>query len=100
MEDLTVKVSSDVADLIPTFMANRQAEIVEFHRLLEAQDFDAIAKLAHRMIGVGTPYGFPYITGTARVIREAANARDLAGLRELVRALADYLAKVKIVIED
>jgi HPt (histidine-containing phosphotransfer) domain-containing protein len=100
MDELTVKVSPDVADLIPAFMANRQAEIAHFQRLLEARDFDEMAKIAHRMIGVGTPYGFPYITGTARVIREAAQARDLEGLRELVKALADYLARVKIVVED
>lgn len=100
MDELTVKVSPDVADLIPTFMANRQAEIAQFQRLLETQDFEEMGKLAHRMIGVGTPYGFPYITGTARVIRETANARDLEGCRELVRALADYLAKVKVVVED
>jgi len=96
----TAKVSRDIADLIPAYMANRRAEVLELQRLLAANDFDAIGQIAHRMIGVGTPYGFTYITGTARTIRESAHARDAGGLRELIRALGDYVDNVKIVYED
>src|SRR5689334_13135488 len=94
----TAEVPRSIADLLPKFLENRQNELHELRGLLATGDFKRIAELAHRMIGVGTPYGFPYITDTARAIRDTALEGNGESLEALINGLGDYLGKVRIVV--
>jgi len=93
------RVPAGIEDMIPGYMENRRKEEVELRRLLEAQGFERIGEIAHRMIGVGSPYGFDHITNVARAIRESAAAKDADALARLLDDLANYLRTVKITVE-
>jgi len=47
----TVKVSKDLEDLIPTYLANRKKELESLRQALEAADFEQIRQIGHRMRG-------------------------------------------------
>src|SRR4051812_4443290 len=68
----TVRVDPKLADLIPKYLRNRREELLTLQERLEANDLPQVVWVAHRMIGVGTPYGIPYITNIGRFICEAA----------------------------
>jgi HPt (histidine-containing phosphotransfer) domain-containing protein len=55
---LTVKVSKDIEDLIPAFLANRKKEVETLRAALAAGDFEQLRQVGHRMRGVGHSYGF------------------------------------------
>ena len=94
-----VRVDRYLEDLIPGYLDNRHKEVLELDRALECGDFETIAKLSHRMIGVGTPYGFTHVTDTARKMREAALARDQVALSAMLADYRNYVSRVRIVYE-
>ena len=95
----TAQVPSNIADLIPGFLRNRHAEVAQLRALLQKGDYDKIIELADRMTGVGTPYGFPFITNQARNLREIAQRQDRRALSELIDDLDKYLRAVKITVK-
>jgi len=82
--------------MIPGYMENRHKELAELRELVGARNFQRIAEIAHRMVGVGSPYGFVYITEQARIMKKAAEARDYSALSQIVNDLGQYLRTVKI----
>jgi HPt (histidine-containing phosphotransfer) domain-containing protein len=89
-------VSKRLADLMPTFLGNRQSELENLRQALATADFDQLRHLAHRMRGVGGSYGFEHVTTLGRQIDQSARAQDVESLRALLRDYADYLANVRI----
>jgi len=95
-EEFEATVPSDLADLLPVFMANRQRELEELRAALEAEDFQALRYLGHRMKGLGEPYGFPRISALGARIEQSAREAEGISLASLIEQYADYLANVQI----
>ncbi|HWA36402.1 MAG TPA: hypothetical protein VG873_00930 [Burkholderiales bacterium] len=94
----TAVVDESVADLIPEYLNNRRKEIKLLQGFLAAGELQRIADIAHRMIGVGTPYGFHHVTNLAKIIRETALGNDADTLRELLKEYEHYIAHVTVKI--
>ena len=94
-----VRVERYLEDLIPDYLSNRRKEVAQLATAFESGNFDAIAQLTHRMIGVGTPYGFNHVTDVARKLREAALARDETTLSTILTDYRDYVAKIRVIFE-
>lgn len=95
----TVKVSKDLEDLIPTYLANRKKELETLRQALAGADFEQIRQIGHRMRGVGVSYGFDDVTSLGKLIEEGAKSGDKAALENHVAAYGEYLANVRITYE-
>jgi HPt (histidine-containing phosphotransfer) domain-containing protein len=96
---IIVRVDPDLEDLIPGFLENRRNDIQAMQEALEQGDFETIRKLSHTMKGVGGGYGFDAITTISREIGEAAEQRNVSGVREGLNKLSGYLDRVEVVVE-
>jgi hypothetical protein len=94
-----VRIDPSLADLIPDYLRNRRKELDGLEVALRAGNFGEISKVTERMIGVGTPFGFPYITHTSRIIREAALRNEAKTVEDLLADYRRYLHTVKIEIK-
>jgi len=94
---ITVPVSKDVEDLIPTYMKNRAKEIETLRDALSSGDLEQLRQLGHRMKGVGDPYGFERVSALGKQIEDGAKAGDRSALSERIAEYADYIARVRIV---
>lgn len=94
---ITVAVEKDVEDLIPTYMKNRAQEAETLRNALSGGDYEQISLVGHRMVGVGTPYGFDKVSALGKQIEADAKAGDHAALVKCIADYADYLARVRIV---
>ena len=92
----TVKIDSDLKELIPVFMDNREADIAALKKNLEAENFAEIEKIGHQLKGVGGSYGFDYITEIGREIENTANKNNIAELEQLINELETYIDTVEI----
>jgi HPt (histidine-containing phosphotransfer) domain-containing protein len=90
-----VRVSGELRDLVPRFLANRRLEIGELDAALARGDLEAARRIGHSLRGAGGGYGFDEITRLgARIEAQAkSGGKDLP---EIVRELADYLDSVEI----
>jgi len=91
-----VRVSKDIEDLIPVFLANRKKELETLRAALAAGDFDQLRQLGHRMRGVGNSYGFERVSTLGKEIEEGARSGDRAALEAHIAAYGEYLSSVRV----
>ena len=91
-----VAVSADLADLVPRYLTNRQADLVFARQLLANQDFFMLAGMAHRIHGSASSYGFSGLGDIASAIEAAAEAGDADAVSAQLKALEHFLESVEI----
>ena len=96
---IIIQVDSDLEDLIPGFLENRQRDITTIFDALGRKDYDAIAKAGHTMKGVGGGYGFDAITDIGRSIEQAAKQKDPVKIKQCLNQLSNYLQRIEIIFE-
>ncbi|HWA37747.1 MAG TPA: hypothetical protein VG873_07780 [Burkholderiales bacterium] len=98
--DLSALVHSDVADLVPQFLASRRRDVEDLRNAIAARAFGQLERLACRMYGAGNPYGFRQVTTFGKQLREASAREDLDSAARIVSEYAVYLDTVRITIVD
>ena len=96
-EKIVVNVDSDIEDLIPGFLENRQEDVKSIYDALEKEDYETIRILGHSMKGAGGGYGFDEITDIGRSIEESAEDKNQEEVKKWVINLSNYLDRVEIV---
>src|SRR4051812_27079893 len=94
--DLEALVPAGVEDLLPAVLENREKEVAALRTAGAASGFATVLHIAHRMKGVGEPYGFPGVSLLGVDFDRAAQKPDLRKLDELVRQYESYLGSVRI----
>ena len=93
----SVRVSGELRDLIPRFLANRRSEIGRLREAVAKGDFEEARRIGHILKGAGGGYGFDEITRLgAQIERNAARGEDV---RAPVEELAEYLEFVEVTFD-
>lgn len=95
-EKLIVTVDSQIAALVPRFLANRAADVDKIRAALADGNFEAIHVSAHGMKGAGGGYGFPEISRLGAALEEGARQRDASAIAVLVASLKEYLGRIEV----
>ena len=95
---IAVIIDPDLADLVPGFLNNRRRDVDRLKALLEVDNFADIRMIGHNMKGAGGGYGFDPITDLGGTIERAALACDTQTIEQSIAQLADYLARVDVVL--
>jgi HPt (histidine-containing phosphotransfer) domain-containing protein len=98
-EKIQVRIDSDLQDLIPDYLRNREKDLLVYQQALEKGNFDTIAVLGHSMKGSGGGYGFNDLTSIGRAIEKAAKNKDKESVRQSIVDLMDFLKKLEIVYD-
>lgn len=99
-DKLIVAVDSQIAALVPRFLANRAADVGKIRTALERADFETVRRVAHGMKGGGGAYGFPEISRLGAAMEQGAIQGDVAAIGALVANLEVYLARIEIETGD
>jgi HPt (histidine-containing phosphotransfer) domain-containing protein len=67
---------ADLVELIDEFAVGLEVDVESMRKALENGDHDGLRRLAHQMKGAGGSYGYPMLTEAAKMIEEAAKAKD------------------------
>jgi CheY-like chemotaxis protein len=92
-----VHIEEGMEDASPGYLEKRRADVGVYRASLDAGDFDAICKLAHKMKGTGGGYGFPRLTELGAALEDAAKLSDAATVKASLEDLVLYLEKVELV---
>jgi HPt (histidine-containing phosphotransfer) domain-containing protein len=98
-EKIRVRIDSDLQDLIPDYLENREKDLLVYQQALEKGNFDTIAVLGHSMKGSGGGYGFNDLSSIGRAIEKAAKNRDKESVRQSIIDLMDFLKKLEVVYD-
>jgi signal transduction histidine kinase/HPt (histidine-containing phosphotransfer) domain-containing protein len=95
-EPVTVTIDSELADLIPGYLAGRRDDVAVGGQALASGDFARVAGLGHRMRGSGGSYGFAPISEIGSRLENAAKDRDATTVATALEELTTYLESVQI----
>ncbi len=93
-------VPKHLADLMPSFMANRRKELDELEQAFAKGHLDKLLKLATKIEGFGGSQGFPPIKEFGTELREAAIRADYDALAAYILLYRQYLDRVRLRVEE
>ena len=100
VEQMTFKsfadVDSDLKELVPEFLKNRQKEVQEISELLRQGSFEEIQKTGHRLKGSAGSYGFGRLTELAQEMESAAQKKNREAISRILEEIKAYLETVQI----
>jgi len=96
MEKIVIEIDSDLADLIPSYIKNREEDVINMRSELDEGNFDNVRIAGHSMKGSGGSYGFSEISQIGADIEIAANANDGEKIKSLITQLETYLSVIEI----
>lgn len=94
---IVVHIDQDLSDLVPGFLARKREDASAVMAAVERGDFEAIARLGHKMKGEGGSYGLDAITDVGRELEQAGKDGDLNAARRQGRELTNFLERLEIV---
>jgi HPt (histidine-containing phosphotransfer) domain-containing protein len=96
----SVRVASELRELLPRFLANRRLDLEQLREALARGDFEEARRIGHSLRGAGGGYGFDEITRLGADIERCAKAGGRRDLAELVARLAEHLDRVEVTFEE
>ena len=95
----TVRVSAELRELAPRFLAHRRGDVDRVREAIDREDFETVRTIGHTMKGSGSAYGFDDITTLGAEIERLAKACDAQGLEGVVTSLIEYLDSVEVTFD-
>jgi HPt (histidine-containing phosphotransfer) domain-containing protein len=92
-------VDSDLKDLIPEYLEERQDDIKKIQSAMNAEDYETVRIMGHTLKGSGGGYGFEQITEIGFHLEEAAKQENPEGIKKMIQELTDYIDNVDVVFE-
>ena len=96
-QDFTVEVDEELYELVPLFMDTMHSNIAEMRDALPAKNFDIICRHGHSQKGLGSTYGFDYLSHLGLKIETAGMQKNEEEIGALLKEMSQYLEKVHIV---
>lgn len=95
-DKILVEVDVELEDLIPNYLAKREADVKQFSEWIEQEEFDSIRELSHKIKGSGGGYGFIGLSKIAAEVEQAAKNSDLETIKKGVIEIQHYLENIEI----
>ncbi|MFS4458672.1 Hpt domain-containing protein [Bdellovibrio sp. HCB2-146] len=96
MANNKVEVDADLQDLIPQFLENRKKDLEVLQGLVEKNDLDALAQLAHKIKGAAAGYGFVKLSDYASQMEAASKRKDPAPLPRLMQDMKAHFDNIEV----
>lgn len=97
VQDYTVEVDAELYELVPLFMDTMRSNVAEMQEALPERNFDVICRHGHSQKGLGSTYGFDYLSHIGYRIETAGMQKNADEVTKLLKIMNSYLEKVQIV---
>ena len=91
-----VQLDADLRPTLPDFLRTRREALDELPRALAAGDRARFGRLAHKLAGSFSLYGFKWAGAQCRALKDAAEQAEAAELAQKVSAVREHLDTVEI----
>ncbi|NCC06417.1 MAG: hypothetical protein EOM37_20755, partial [Proteobacteria bacterium] len=96
-QDYTVEVDAELYELVPLFMDTMHSNVAEMQEALPEKNFDVICRHGHSQKGLGSTYGFDYLSHIGYKIETAGMQKNAEEVQKLLKEMIKYLENVHIV---
>lgn len=85
---------------IEGYVERKEQELKQMQELFGQNDFGSIDRIAHKVKGSGTSYGFEAFTLKAHEIQEAIRKNSRDDIEKSIRQLDEEIRKVKFLLQS
>ncbi len=93
---VTVWVSEELRDLVPTFLLLTRQDLDKAMISLEERDFVTIARIGHSLKGAARGYGFDPLTDMGLCIERAAKGTNIEAIRKSLVETTELLDAIEV----
>lgn len=93
---MQVVIDRELEEIFPTYLKNRQKDLVALESSLGAKDFEALRQIAHKTVGNASGYGLEHLSQYSRQLEQAAKDQKLDSCKEAFDLMKNYLAELKV----
>lgn len=86
-------------DLVPAFLQSKKDQVIQLRSAADSLDYDAIASIAHKIVGSAASYGFKELGEWAKEIEGFAKIKEQSKVIELIEHMSNYLLSVKVEVK-
>lgn len=85
---------------IEGYVERKEQDLKQMHDFFNHDDFASIDRIAHKVKGSGTSYGFESFTLIAHEIQKAVRANSRPEIEKSIRQLDEEIRKVKSLLQS
>ena len=100
MQSVTYNIPEELRDIIPAYLDRRGEDVAKLYLDIAAGDFESIMKVAHKLIGNGSSFGFDKITLLGDMLTQAARQEDTFEVKRLIQEFDNEIQKIKFILES
>ena len=100
MSKIPVTIDIELEDLIPTFLNNREKDVVDIEEAMNKDDFHTVESIAHRIAGNAGSYGFNHLGELGKSMELAAKDSKKEQVSSDLGEMKEYLANIEITFEE
>lgn len=97
---IIVEVESELKDLIPNFLKNREKEIANIIESIKTKNYTELTRIGHSMKGSCGGYGFYILSELGKKIEEAAKSQNEKSLSNLIEEYKSIIKRIFIVYKS
>ena len=90
-------MDAELYELVPLFIDTMSTNIKEMREALTKNNFDLICRHGHSQKGLGSTYGFDYLSHLGYKIETAGMQKNAEEVELLLDEMSGYMEKVQIV---
>ncbi len=91
-----VRISSEIAHLIPAFLSNRRSDVERLDRTIHDRDLKTLEEQTHSFSGVTGSYGFNELSRLSRELMMFARSSEWSKVLDILGQARTYLEMVEI----
>ena len=91
-----VQIDEEIKEIIPNFLEWREKDINLFKVAIEAEDFDQLESIGHKVKGNAGSYGVHKMSEYGAGIEIAAKNKELAKIKSLVGDFEEHFENIEI----
>lgn len=100
LRSLIADVDPAILQLLPSYVANRHADLEVLDRSIAENDMTRLRRLGHNLKGSGAAYGLPPVSELGAGIEDAAKREAIGDLKELRGELEQLVMNLDAVLVD
>ena len=98
-DSLRVHIDPLLADLVPTYLANKRMDLEQAWEALRGLDFRRLQRIGHNLRGSAGGYGFEALEQLGAAMERAAIARQASVIERSLQQAEDCLERVEVVFD-
>lgn len=93
---IIVTIDSDLEEIIPTFLANRQKDLTQIQGFINNSNWDCIESIAHKLAGNAGSYGLHELGKIGAALEDACKKKEMHAILDLCEQYKLYMTNLQI----